>query len=110
MDESSATVSMAYLPSGICIILNAIHCKGCDSRVGNKLCSRNMGTNFRGCKQGGEFILVGSANVKMDENYAAISMTYLPNDISIILNAIRCKGYDNRVGNKVIAAEYENKL
>ncbi|KAL6316112.1 hypothetical protein AAG906_015942 [Vitis piasezkii] len=39
----------------------------------------------------------------MDESYAAISTTYLPSGIWIILNAIRCKRYDSRVGDKVIA-------
>ncbi|KAL6316101.1 hypothetical protein AAG906_015931 [Vitis piasezkii] len=78
-------------------ILNAIHYKGCDSRVGNKVIA--VGTREQTSKDVtmGQFILVGSANVKMDERYATISTVYLPSGICIILKAIRYKGYDNKV-------------
>ena len=39
----------------------------------------------------------------MDESYVVVFATYLPNNICIILNVIHCKGYANRVGNKVVS-------
>ncbi|KAL6316162.1 hypothetical protein AAG906_015992 [Vitis piasezkii] len=58
------------------------------------------------CTMNGEpfpntFLVREAANVRMDER--AVSTAYLPSGICIVLNAIRCKGCDSRVGNKVIA-------
>ncbi|KAL6316971.1 hypothetical protein AAG906_024509 [Vitis piasezkii] len=71
-----------YLPSGICIILNAIRCKGYDSEVGDKVIA--VGTREQTSKDvtKGQFILVGSVSTR---------------GICIILKAIRYKGYDNKV-------------
>lgn len=57
MDERA--VSTAYLSSGICIVLNAIRCKGCNSRVGNKVIAVGTPEQTSEDVSNGQFILVG---------------------------------------------------
>ncbi|KAL6316970.1 hypothetical protein AAG906_024508 [Vitis piasezkii] len=52
-------VSTAYLSSGICIVLNAIRCKGCNSRVGNKVIAVGTPEQTSEDVSNGQFILVG---------------------------------------------------